>query len=210
MNANRGKRGEKNNKEGRPGKNVVFTVGSRSGNFLYMVLVVFLASGCFAGEAGKASPRSSSSVESTETVEPSSQGRPLSLSIEPCELFTVEDLAEYGEFESEYREGKADRTCHWEEGVSGHHDSLSFALSIRDRQNVETVNDNGAGVQRFEINQRPAAKAKNPEFGTCVVALKIDDVSRIDVTVVDGLEDDSCQIAEVVAELLEPRLPAVP
>lgn len=177
---------------------------------LTAALLGLLLSGCTTSEPGVAKPQGSLDAGGgglAETSAATSTSVSVSLSIDPCELFTVEDLSKYGDFESEYKEGEADRSCHWTERTSGQ--GLVFALSVRDRQSVETMNDNGAGVQRFEINQRPAAKAKNPQHGNCAVGMKLDDASRIDVAVVDET-GDSCQVAEVIAELLEPRLPAVP
>lgn len=130
--------------------------------------------------------------------------------MDPCEILTVEDLAEYGEFQSRYKEGQADRSCLWQAGARGGGYAFTFGLSLRDAQSVETVNDNGAGVQRTEVNQRPAAVAKNPGVGSCVVAMKLDDVSRIDVSVPRAEEGDACEIATALAGLVEPRLPDVP
>ncbi|WP_232283884.1 DUF3558 family protein [Saccharomonospora cyanea] len=141
----------------------------------------------------------------------SSFARPASLSIDPCGLISAEDLAEVGEFETEYQEGGGSRYCVWQEGFESGGNGFGFSVGVRDSQGIDAVRDIGGGVDPTEVNQRPAVKTEDPVSGDCMLAVKISDSSRIDVTVLgeDG-DGDSCGLAEVIAGMVEPRLPELP
>lgn len=175
-----------------------------------MAGAVFLAavSGCSAGERGIAEPQVSANNPSREvTTSAPSSAAPISASIEPCDLISAEDLAHVGEFESEYSEDGSARSCYWQRSAVGGGDVFTFALSVRDTQSIETVKDNGGGLHADEVNQRPAVATEDPNLGDCTFAMKIDDSSRIDITVTG---EDGCEIAKEIAGMVEPRLPELP
>ena len=182
------------------------------------VLLLLAVSGCSEKEQGYAqaqglpddSSGDMSAVVPTSTDPVPTSSIPISSELDPCGLLLEEDLAEAGRFDSEYKEGDGARSCYWQNSFENGGDGFTFAVSLRDSQSVEEMNDNGAGVQRIEVNQRPAAVSKNAEFGSCTVAMKLDDVSRVDVAVPRTEEDDACEIAEVIAGLVEPHLPEIP
>ncbi len=183
------------------------------------VLVLLGSSGCSRQEASFAEPKSPPGAPgvSSPLASSSSSARsttlsidPISSSLDPCDLLSTEDLAEAGKFKTEYKEEGGARSCYWQSDFEQGGDGFTFAVSLRDAQSVETLNDLGAGVQRTEVNQRPAAVSKNAEFRSCTVAMKLDDVSRVDVSVPRTEEDDACEIAEVIAGLVEPHLPEIP
>ena len=173
--------------------------------------LLFAVSGCSGEEQGYAQPQDlpDSSSAGTPTTAPTSS-EPISSSLDPCDLLSAEDLAEAGKFKTKYEESDWARSCYWQSDFEAGGDGFTFTVSLRDAQSVETVNDNGAGVQRIEVNGRPAAVSKNAEFRSCVVAMKLDDMSRVDVGVPRTEEDDACEIAEVIAGLVEPHLPEMP
>lgn len=153
-----------------------------------------------------------SSVDRQTSASPStSSASQVSLSIDSCELLSVEDMDEVGEFESKYKEGGGARSCFWQESSAGGGDVFTFVLSVRDSQGIDAVNDIGGGVDLDEVNQRPAVTTQDPKTGDCTLAMKLSGSSRVDVTVLgeDG-SDDSCDIAKVIAGMFEPRLPAIP
>ncbi len=181
-------------------------------SFVAPLVLLFGLTACSGEERGIAEPKvpSSSSAEESGPATTSSV-EPASLSVDPCELLTADDLAEVGEFETEYKEGGGARSCQWQNSSSGNGDVFTFGLSVRDSQGIDTVNDIGNGLEHVEVNQRPAVSTQDPVSGDCTLALEIDASSRVDVTVLgegDGL-DDSCEIAEVIAGMMEPRLPDV-
>jgi hypothetical protein len=176
------------------------------------VAVIAFSSGCSEKQSGHAEPQlspggSSGGAQTTSASRPEQ----VSLSIDPCELITEEDLAEVGKFEKEYEEAAGARTCYWQHTFENGGDGFGFAVGVRDSQSIETVRDNGSGVHSDEVNQRPSVWTVDPQFDDCVFAMKIDDVSRVDVTVSGSSEsNDSCEIAEVIAGMVEPRLPELP
>lgn len=83
-----------------------------------------------------------------------------------------------------------------------------MALDVRDNQMIDTLKDVGGGVESSEINGRPATQADNPTFGDCTLAMQLDDRSRIDVGVTGPNDTNTtCQVAQDVAYIIEPRLP---
>ena len=175
-------------------------------------LLLPTVSGCSTTESGFANSQTSSSVSPGETqTTVSSSAKPSSSLIDPCELLSEEDLAEVGKFKSEYKEGGGARYCVWQEDFESSGSGFSFSVGVRDFQGIDAVNDIGGGVNPTEVNQRPAVTTEDPKTGDCTLAVEISDSSRIDVTILgeDGA-GDSCEIAEVIAGLVEPHLPEIP
>ncbi|WP_307845866.1 DUF3558 domain-containing protein [Saccharomonospora sp. NB11] len=173
-------------------------------------LLAFTVAGCSDKEQGHAEPKNPagglSSTAPTDSVPPTAIGPTL----EPCELLSTDELAQVGEFSSRYEEQGGARSCHWQNSMKSGGDGFTFAVSVRDAQSVDVMNDNGAGVESIEINERPGRVSKNAAHGSCTVALKLDDISRVDISVPRTEQDDACEIAEVIAGMVEPNLPAVP
>jgi hypothetical protein len=175
-------------------------------------LLVSIVSGCSGEEQGYAEPETSASdsPEYTSTTS-STPALSVSSSIDPCDLLLAEDLAEVGEFESTYKEQGGARSCHWQKSAKGGGDGFAFAVSVRDSQSIETVNDNGSGIHEDEVNQRPSVWTVDTQFDDCTFAMKIDEMSRVDVTVPgDPDSNDSCEVAKVIAGMIEPNLPEIP
>nr|WP_245266957.1 DUF3558 family protein [Saccharomonospora piscinae] len=175
------------------------------------ILVLSAISGCSNGERGYAEPQASAGAPLSEnpTTVPSPGGS-VSTSIDPCELISTADLADVGEFDSEYKEGGGARACFWQADFDSGAGGFTFTVGVRDSQGIDTVNDIGDGVKQEEVNQRAAVSTHDPASGDCMMALELDAFSRVDVTVLGGREvSDSCEIAEIISGILEPRLPEV-
>ncbi|MEY7973946.1 DUF3558 domain-containing protein [Saccharomonospora xinjiangensis] len=186
---------------------------SKAGFIVAMVGAISLsfASGCSTKEEGIAQtqPRTEppSRTSATSALPSADQS---SSSIDPCALLSASDLSDAGEFQSEYSDDGSARSCYWQRSAVGGGEVFTFALSVRDTQGIDTMNDYGGGITEDVINHRPVAVAKDPGNGDCTLAMKIGDSSRVDVTILDkGGEDDACQVAEVIAEMVEPRLPEI-
>ncbi|EHY91217.1 Protein of unknown function (DUF3558) [Saccharomonospora azurea NA-128] len=128
-------------------------------------------------------------------------------------MLSVEDLTEYGEVNAgEARNLNGSRSCAWQRDYeAGGHEGFVISLDVWGEHSIDdmkSVSDNTAEV---EVNGRPAVRLTNPDRGYCTVGLKLDDTSRIDVGI-NGFSDyqDSCQVAEDVVYLVEPRLPDLP
>lgn len=188
------------------------SVKSRPVGIAAAVTLLVAVSGCSEGQSGHAEPQMSPSDSSggtqTTSVNPSGQ---ISFSIDPCDLVSEEDLVEVGKFEKEYEEAAGARTCYWQHTFENGGDGFGFAVGVRDSQGIDAVNDNGSGVHPSEVNQRPSVWTVDPKFDDCVLAMKVDEVSRVDITVSgDSESNDSCEVAEVIAGMVEPRLPELP
>ncbi|WP_134718338.1 DUF3558 domain-containing protein [Saccharomonospora xinjiangensis] len=189
-------------------------IAHRTWSLLAATFVILSVSGCSSEKIGVAgppvAPTGSADDTAGATTATTAAAEPISTALDPCAILPGAELSKYGEFEPEYDEGGGARICYWHQSAEGGNTNLTFGISVRDAQNIDSVNDNGAGVQRTEINQRPAAVAKNPQLGNCTLAMKLDEISRVDVTVPDLTgPDEECEVAEVIAEFVEPHLPDV-
>nr|WP_081191155.1 DUF3558 domain-containing protein [Saccharomonospora piscinae] len=172
-----------------------------------------LVSSCSSGEQGIAQPSDSEDVspDRSVTLAPSSSGS-IGTTIDPCELVSAEDIAQYGIFESEAKQLGSARSCFWQRSPEGRQGVSTFSLNVRDRESIDAVKDVGGGLVAGEVNERPAVVAENPSSGSCTVAVKLDETSRIDITITTPPDRDegSCQFGQDVAYLVEPRLPELP
>lgn len=177
--------------------------------FSFFVLPLVITA-CSAEKSGVAEPKTSESVDDAAVATSSPMVN--SDSIDPCKILSSQDLAKYGEFQSEYEEVGSARSCFWQRSAKGNQEVSTFSLNVRDSNGLDAVNDVGGGIVEGEVNGRRAAVAKNPRSGSCTVALEINDGSRIDVTITtspdQGMEE--CQFGQEIAYLVEPRLPDVP
>ncbi|WP_134712575.1 DUF3558 family protein [Saccharomonospora xinjiangensis] len=185
-------------------------IAFRKASIAIVAMFASVLSSCSSTEKGIAEPPKSltgspSGVEATS----SSAEEPTSVAIDPCELLSVEDLTEHGAFESQGKQIGSARSCVFERGVEASQEMAIFSLSVRDSQGVDTVNDDGGGVVAAEVNGRPAAVAESPLNGSCTIAMKLSDASRIDVTITipPDREEGPCRFGEKIAKLIEPRLP---
>lgn len=175
------------------------------------ILLLFALSGCSEQEPGFAEPQSSANQSTVTMPSTPSSTTPASASIDPCKLLSEKELADAGEFDSEYKEGGGARSCYWQQSAAGGGEVFTFILGVRDAQGIDTVRDIGNGIKQTEVNQRPAVSTQDPRSGDCILALKLDDSSRIDVIVLgEGGLDGSCDIAEEIAGRFESKLPAIP
>ncbi|EIE97871.1 DUF3558 domain-containing protein [Saccharomonospora glauca] len=135
----------------------------------------------------------------------------LSATLEPCELLIPDaDMARYGSFhEGRYREAAGARLCSWQRQDDATAKSgLVISVGVRDSQSVDTLTDVGGGINSGEVNGRSAAEAPDPRYGSCTLAVAVDDHSRVDIgiTAMDDV-NAACDVAREVAYLVEPRLP---
>lgn len=191
---------------------VMCTRRSLHGTAAAAVLLIGVV-GCSTVEEGSATPNVAPNSQQSSTAPlGSNPNDSISLSVDPCELTSVEDLNAYGEFINVGpREAGGARSCVFQRSSRGGNQGFVVALNVRDAQSLDTVADVGGGVTKTDVNGRAAARSANPDLGDCTFAMEIDEQSRIDVSV-NGLSsiEDTCPIAEGVAHLIEPRLPQVP
>ncbi|OXM52410.1 DUF3558 family protein [Amycolatopsis alba] len=127
-------------------------------------------------------------------------------SIDPCSLLGVADLTSYGTFKppTTANEGGA-RSCQFDKAATSAADAVSLGVDIRDTQNVDSVGDAGNGKTTGNVNGRKAVLAPKP--GGCLMALELGPSARVDVLVAAAETKQACEIAEKIADIVEPKLP---
>ncbi|WP_218151700.1 DUF3558 domain-containing protein [Amycolatopsis arida] len=157
------------------------------------------------GEGGTARPteQNPTTGSPTSASSPSAGGDTSAAGLDPCGLLDPAELAEFGTFSAgrPVNQGGA-RGCDWI-ADRGPYAGLGVGVDIRDAQGVDEVNDLGDGVQTGDINERPAAQTST--LGACIIALSLGENARADVSVNAG--ERSCEIADKVAGIVEPKLP---
>ncbi|MGW9308338.1 DUF3558 domain-containing protein [Saccharomonospora azurea] len=180
---------------------------------LSALVLLLLTAACGDDTDGIAEPGTDtgSPTQPSQTQPNDSGQQSLSASLEPCELLTPDkDMAQFGSFrEGRYEEAAGARICSWQrQDDAAAKSGLVISVGIRDSQNVGTMADVGGGLNAGEINARPAAEAPDPRYGSCTLAVAVDDRSRVDIgiTAMDDV-NAACEVAREVAYLVEPRLP---
>lgn len=177
------------------------------------VTAALAVSGCSGQEPGSALPQpSSASASGTESTDSSpSSGDPAALSseaLDPCTLLKASDLARWGEFEPPRTRAELGvRTCEYPPVRADDDAELrpTLTVGVRDEQTVDTVNDEGYGINRGNLNGRRIAQIPAP--GGCIISIEFDAKSRVDVGVTGIDTNEACNMVGPVAELVEPRLP---
>ncbi|PXY34947.1 hypothetical protein BAY59_05555 [Prauserella coralliicola] len=170
-----------------------------------------LLAGCATDEPGSAEPMGetpTSQPQSSSSSSTSSQdddGTSAS-SLDPCTLLTKDDISSVATFEDakETEMGGA-RGCDFYPVRTDASDLPSIGVAVRESQSVDSVNDEGLGINTGDLNGRDLAQVPTP--GGCIIAMAVGDSSRVDVTVTGLDTEKSCDLAGQVAEIVEPKLP---
>lgn len=179
---------------------------------LSMLAVAGFAAACTSDEGGtalatRAPTATGGSSATTPTTSGSvSPGSPTA-DLDPCALLSKEELAELATFNDDPQaatQGGA-RVCSWRtmKGSS----VMSVALGMQDNQGISDVQDGGLGVDTVEVNGRQLARIPM-KSGGCIVAIGVGDSSRVDVRANSGFDtQQSCELADKAAAIVEPKLP---
>jgi hypothetical protein len=174
--------------------------------------LLVLTTACGDGADGIAQPNpSTGSTKQSQSFSTAPAEPGLSATLDPCELLAPdEDMAQHGSFhEGRYAEAAGARLCSWQrQDDAATKSGLVISVGVRDSQAVDTMTDVGGGINAGEINGRSAAEAPDPQYGSCTLAVAVDDHSRVDIgiTAMDDV-NAACDVAREVAYLVEPRLP---
>lgn len=182
-----------------------------------LTLGIFAAvlTGCSSSEDGEAAPTSDGSTGSAaasaspSSANPNESGAATLAELDPCSLLSSEDLKQYGTFPPGEPENVGSlRGCNFDKNTD---DPISdpnrvITVGIRDQQGLDDAVNRGNGVERSEADGRQYARI--PSSGPCTIAIGVSATSRVDVMVVatEGTEK-SCEIADEVAAVVEPKLP---
>ncbi|WP_084789329.1 DUF3558 family protein [Saccharomonospora iraqiensis] len=173
-----------------------------------MTVAALVLSACSQKQSGTAAP----DVEESEPLRtPSVQQRAGLRAVEPCSLLDPGETATFGEFEkgSEGVRSDGGRQCHWE-GVrqSAQEDGVpSIYVVIEDDSSIEELGNVGDGARSGVMKDSGRAVKETWNETGCVVGLAVGNSSRVDVIVADPDREQSCAMANKIAELVEPKLP---
>lgn len=163
---------------------------------------------CSSEKPGSAGPAPSSPPAQTggSSSAPTTSGGDTA-SIDPCSLISSADLTAYGTFKPPVtaNEGGA-RSCQFAREAATASDSLTLSVDIRDTQSVDNVNDGGSGKTAGNVNGRKAVLVPKPPSG-CLMALELTASARADILVDSSDPEKACDVAEKIADLVEPKLP---
>ncbi|GAA3987999.1 DUF3558 family protein [Allokutzneria multivorans] len=176
----------------------------------FFAMGAVLVSGCTTTTSGEPSP---GEVPPTTDAAPSTTrnrsggGGGASAAIDPCTLVLIGDLAGYGTFKGPTTDTiGGSRGCNYVQTGSDSEPKFALSVAIRDRDGINLVSDRGFGKSDGELSGRKTAKvptsAKN-----CMFVLAIGEGSRVDVVIASQESARSCQVAEQLGAVVEPRLP---
>ncbi|WP_405058707.1 DUF3558 domain-containing protein [Kribbella sp. NBC_01505] len=186
---------------------------------LVLAASAVLLAGCGDKEANTAAPAASSSggpsiadsLAPDSAPTPTTSSPPSSEKIDACTLIKGADYAKYGKFlpVSRSTTGSA-RSCNYVRNASNGNgpmlDILSFGVGVRDKQGIDTMNDNGGGLKPGTVNGRRSVEAATPGY-SCAIGLELGPTSRVDVVVISPGPGTACKLAQQSAQLVEPRIP---
>ncbi|WP_162292987.1 DUF3558 family protein [Actinophytocola xinjiangensis] len=146
-------------------------------------------------------PTEGGDSETTEPPETSESGTGSADSLEPCELFSSDDLAALSLTGGQEEELAGARVCLWQAT-----DNHTVSAGVWANLGIDDVQSKTPPEPKT-VGSRPATQYTG-ELGVCVVALELTETSRVDVTAAaQGDLNKACSIANQAAELVEPKLP---
>nr|WP_246381514.1 DUF3558 domain-containing protein [Prauserella isguenensis] len=170
-----------------------------------------MVSACSSSEGGQPIASQSAATPSPDASSPAStnaSGDPLA-DVDPCSLLSAQELSKYGTFPAGVREDVGtDRGCNFEKDTDSPTTDPNrvITVGVRDEEGIDDAQDNGQGIDRGESGGREFARI--PGAGVCTIVIGVSESSRVDITTVatEGTEK-SCEIADEVAAIVEPKLP---
>lgn len=157
------------------------------------------AQGSTGGAAG--SPSSSAS---------SGGGSSALAAVQPCDLLSSSTLSQFGLSRTQSITIPAARPCDWTKpvdinGVNGY----SVEIAIRDSQGIKDINTAGNKVTEDNVGSHDGRLIQSDAGGSCIVVIGVSDSSRVDVGVEAGTDtNQACSVANQLAKVVEPQLPA--
>lgn len=144
---------------------------------------------------------SSADPSPNSTPSPSSTGTFLPYN-DPCTLLSSSDLQELGSSTPPSRDDLV--SSH---GCSFDTTNASIDVGVRINAGLAAFQANGGKITTMTVGDHQAKEVLD-RTDSCVIALGVTNTSRVDVTVTADKETEACPIAQQVAHLIEPKLPA--
>lgn len=184
---------------------------------LPVAVVVFSLAACTTQTAGNPSGtgENGSSASSSPATAGSSANSGVA-GLNACDLLTSEEVVQFNAQgpgdEQDTKTSGATSACGWL-GRSSTDRSVSFGVLVRASQGIDELQTqaqaSGGTVTTGSLNGREARQASLASGG-CILALKVGEHSRVDMSVVIGGVTDSteaCQVASKLGNIVEPKLP---
>lgn len=151
------------------------------------------------GAGGGGSPSSSSSGTASGLAD-----------LQPCNLLSASTLSTYQLTKTGSENDSDVRTCGWQKSVDANgNGGYSVGVDIRGSQGLKDVVSSGYTVTDDAVGSHQGKQLQASIGGTCAVSIGVTDSSRVDVHV-NGAGDTAqmCQLANNLAKVVEPQLPA--
>ncbi|MER7013383.1 DUF3558 domain-containing protein [Saccharopolyspora sp. NPDC000359] len=161
---------------------------------------LILLSGCGAGGSS-----AQSETPSSRSAESTSEAAGLPADLDPCQLLTSEEAAQFNPKDDAERYDVAGaKNCEWalQNGL--------LSVAVHPDRSVDQLNLDGSDIEETSIGSRRAKVVKpSPDESTCQVVFEITDSTSAGVRVKarGGTNDEACQQATKAAGLVESRLP---
>jgi Protein of unknown function (DUF3558) len=130
--------------------------------------------------------------------------------LQPCDLITASALTQYQLSKTGSGNEEDARTCTWQKSVDVNGDGgYTTGVDIRENEGLSDVVSSGYTVTDDQVGSHQGKQLQATGGGTCAVAIGVTSKSRVDVHV-SGAGDTSqmCQLANNLAKVVEPQLPA--
>lgn len=131
-------------------------------------------------------------------------------SLQPCQLVSSSVLTELQLTQSSSGTVGGARTCSWtkpvdQNGVNGY----TAGVDVRDSQGLGDASTNGYTVSPDQVGSHQGKELQSTTPGDCIVIIGVSQHSRVDVSVNAGTDTaKACQVANQLAKVVEPQLPA--
>jgi hypothetical protein len=152
------------------------------------------------GGTGGSSPSSSGS---------SGGGSSALASVQPCNLLSSATLSQFGLSKTQSITIPAARPCDWTKPVDiNGANGYSVEIAIRDSQGIKDINTAGNTVTEDNVGSHDGRLVQADAGGGCIVVIGVGDSSRVDVSVAGTDTNQACSVANQLAKVVEPQLPA--
>lgn len=177
---------------------------------IFAAAAIWGAAGCSQDEPGTPIPTGNptSAPQASSSATPSAAAADVD-SVQPCSLLTKSEAAQFGKFEAPEKKtlGTA-RVCDWlPVRTDASTDLPSFGFAVRDNVGVDGINDAGNGIQTGHVSGSGRDYALTSSVDSCTIALAVGDGARVDVNVTGVEEQQACDLASKLVDIVDPKLP---
>jgi hypothetical protein len=165
---------------------------------------------CSAPTTGRPIPTTSTPTQSSG---PSASAGPDPLAkVDPCSLFTADQMAKNGMTSKKAQVLEGTRTCAFDRPIRNNDDGYSILVALREHEGYRSIYFGGDPESAHSVDGRPGVLVPRPEgiSSSCQVAFEVTANSAVEVTVTpaDDDVDLACTLASDGAGVVAGNLPA--